>query len=321
MISIIVPAYNVEKYISKCIESILNQTYEDFEVLLINDGSTDNTLNICNEYAKKDSRIRVINKENGGLSSARNKGIDFAKGDWISFIDSDDYIHQCMYEILYRNIIFYDADISMCNYKKVYNENINLENVDYKYSEDIKIFNKIEALNQLYIEDNTNFVIMCNKLYKKELFRNLRFDIGQIHEDQLIIHKILFKCNKLIYNNIPLYYYLQREGSIMNQEFNIKKISILRAFEDRILLFYKNNMDDLQHKAEKDYLLRFFTMYFKIEDTFSNCTNELKELRIQFIKIMRILIKGQYNYKEKVSWLIFCISPHLYRKRFICRKR
>ena len=158
LLSIIVPVYNVEKYIERCIKSILNQSFTNFELILVDDGSPDNCGKICDEYKKKDSRIKVIHKKNGGLSDARNAGIERAKGEYIAFVDSDDFINKYMYEILYKNAKKWDADISICNFKMVC-ENDRIDEDISVICEDAKVYGRNEALNKLYSNENLQFIV------------------------------------------------------------------------------------------------------------------------------------------------------------------
>ena len=218
LISVIVPIYNVEKYLDKCVESIVNQAYSNLEIILVNDGSPDSCLEKCEEWKKKDKRIIVLNKENGGLSSARNAGIDICKGDYIVFVDSDDYIHTKMIEKLYNNLKKYDSDVSICNYF------IDNEKSIYPYIgkfEDFAI-NGNEKYDYLYNRYQVMTIIAWNKMYKREIFETLRYPDGKIHEDEYIIFDVLEKAKKISYVSEPLYYYLQRQGSITSK-FNMKR--------------------------------------------------------------------------------------------------
>ena len=262
-ISIIVPIYNVEKYLNRCIESILNQTFKDFELILVNDGSTDNSLEICKHYKDIDDRICIIDKKNGGLSSARNAGLDIAKGEYIGFVDSDDYIHPQMYELLYDTIIKNNSDLAICDYKKVF-ENESEINQIYSYNEScINTFSNIECLNRLYDKNNKiDFIIAWNKLYKKDLFNTVDFPLGKLHEDEFIAHKILYQTKKVTFINKKLYYYLQRENSIMGKGINIKTLDVLNALYDRIDFFKNNNLKDLYNKAIDMYIYKSFLYYY-----------------------------------------------------------
>ena len=198
-ISIIVPIYNVEKYLTNCIDSILNQTFKDFELILVNDGSTDNSFEICKHYKDIDDRICIIDKKNGGLSSARNAGLDIAKGEYIGFVDSDDYIHPQMYELLYNQIIKNKADISMCEFKKVSEFNKKELSDKVILNQEVEILNNKEAVFKLGENGSVTYVIACNKLYKKSLFNNIKFKEGIIHEDEYIIHRLLYQVKTLVY--------------------------------------------------------------------------------------------------------------------------
>ena len=309
MISIIVPVYNVEKYICRCIDSILDQTYKDFELILVDDGSTDSSGKICDDYKKRDKRIKVIHKENGGLSSARNIGLDIAEGDYIGFIDSDDYIRKDMYEVLYNDIVKYHADISICSYKEV-NEYFQPKNI--RDNNKIEIYEGIDSLNQLYKNNRVKFIVAWNKLYDKSIFKNLRYEEGKIHEDELIIHKLLLSSKLVTYNSKEMYYYLQREDSIMKKEYSISNLSYINALSDRIILFYKEGLDELQERAESEYLSNFFKYYFLVKE---KDMYNLKEFKSNFIDILKIIIKkDRYTLKEKISWLIFCLNENTYKK-------
>lgn len=218
-ISIIVPVYNVEEYITECIDSILSQTYKDWELILVNDGSTDNSGKICDEYALKDNRINVIHKENGGLSSARNAGIDVAKGEYITFIDSDD--------VLLNNDI-YDKII------KIFNEDKSIDVVQYdvihkwQSSEEHKrlypfkiYYNKLNILEG-YLTEKIH-VACWDKIFKAEIFKEIRFPLGQISEDIAIIPQIVERTNKLRTTDIGYYGYRYREGSITTGNFDLSK--------------------------------------------------------------------------------------------------
>ncbi|MDP4142966.1 MAG: glycosyltransferase [Bacillota bacterium] len=210
-LSIIVPVYNVEKYIHRCIDSILEQTFTDFELILVDDGSLDNSGRICNGYAGFDSRIKVIHKKNGGLSSARNAGLDIAQGEYIGFVDSDDWIEKDMYESLYNAMLKYDADVTICGRFVVKRDEITA----ISDSEEVQVFNRFEALYELILDDiNKINNFAWDKLYKKELFKDIRFPEGRYFEDIFTAYKILLAANKIVHIKSPKYYYFQREDSI-----------------------------------------------------------------------------------------------------------
>ena len=234
LISVIVPIYNVEKYLRKCVDSILNQTYENLEIILVDDGSTDNCPKICDYYQKKDKRIRVIHKENGGLSDARNCGLDIAKGEYVGFVDSDDFIHHRMFELLLKYLLENNADISICNYTKVTEVDLKIdENIELK---EINCYSKKEFIKKLVQEDGGKYIVAWNKLYKRKIFDQLRFPYGRQHEDEFIIHHVIDLSKKIVCINEYLYYYLQRNNSIMSQKFNVKYLDYGYALIDRYYL-------------------------------------------------------------------------------------
>ncbi len=228
-ISVIVPVYKVEPYLKRCIDSILCQTFTDFELILVDDGSPDRCGEICDEYAKKDSRIYVIHKENGGLSSARNRGIDraFQSSDskFLSFIDSDDYVHPSFLEYLYKALIENDVKISVCKYEIIHNEKEAFEKE--QYSSYI-----VDAIS-LYTDKN-NYVYTINawnKLYEKNLFKEMRYPLGKLYEDAFTTYKLLYEAGKVAMIDLPLYKYFVREGSIMHKKtYTVKDLDEIEAY-------------------------------------------------------------------------------------------
>lgn len=219
LISVIVPVYNVEEFLNRCVDSIIRQTYQELEIILVDDGSTDNSGALCDEYVQKDSRIVVIHKENGGLSDARNAAIEIMKGEFVAYVDSDDYLADDYIAYMYNLLISENADISACAIKTVcdYTEQLGVIN------EKIVIYDAYEALKAILYQGC--FVpSACCKLYKKELFEDIRYPKGMYYEDMAIIYKLLDKCQKVVIGNQQKYYYYQRANSIMNESFNPKKM-------------------------------------------------------------------------------------------------
>ena len=323
IISVIVPVYNVEKYLDKCVQSILNQTYDNLELILVDDGSTDNSANICDKYIKLDSRIKVIHKENGGVSSARNKGLDIAKGEFILFIDSDDCIHPQMIEVLYEGIKKNNSDISICEYKS-YQENEFIEkNI---YNKDIINFNNytnIEGLHNLQGDKSISFIVPWNKLYRKKIFNNLRYDEGRIHEDEFIIHKLLYECNLISYTSLELYYYLKRNNSIMDLQNNRSYLDALDAYSERIEFYKKINQKQFIKDLELIYVGHFLDYYNRIKNSHEN---NKKQVMYEIIKRFRIRIFGilqnnRFKIKEKIIFIILCIDPNIYERYLIIKNK
>ena len=236
-ISIIVPIYNVEQYLDKCIESLVNQTYKNLEIILIDDGSKDNSRKIVNSWTAKDNRIKSIHKKNGGLSDARNAGMKIATGDYIGFVDSDDWINYKMYEVLINNLEKYNADISACAINKIDEKYF----IDEKQvlNENICMFTAEEALENL-IDEGILKQTVWNKLYKREVINGICFEFGKIHEDEFWSYQIFGRCKKIVYTYAELYYYLQRPGSIMDKPFSIQRLDGLEARNNRLKYIQKN---------------------------------------------------------------------------------
>ena len=234
-LSIVVPVYKVERFLDKCIESVLAQTFTDFELILVDDGSPDNCGKMCDEWAAKDERIRVIHKKNGGLSDARNAGIEAAKGDYIGLVDSDDYIKPDMFEVLVGNLEKYQADISMCGYADVYVNRIRKDNLDRKVYE----WDQEEAIYQILLGKLLS-VHAVTKLYKRRLFDNVRYPVGKVSEDAYIIMDILKQINKAVFTPYSAYYYVHRGESINTSKFREVDLTRIEAHEKNYRFIKEN---------------------------------------------------------------------------------
>ncbi|EGO6096531.1 glycosyltransferase, partial [Enterococcus faecalis] len=225
-ISIIVPVYNVEKYLEKCVRSILAQTFTDFELILVDDGSPDSSGAMCDQFAKQDERVKVIHKENGGLSDARNAGIEIATGEYLGFIDSDDYIADDMYELLYTNIVKEDADLSICGIYDVYEGKEPVEK-----QQQYIVLDKVAAMKMI-LEAKVVSVHAVNKLYKKEIFEDIRYPVGMITEDGAVILSILEHTEKIVIDTQQKYYYFHRANSISTNLFSKKDLDTINVWKE-----------------------------------------------------------------------------------------
>lgn len=215
-LSVIVPVYKVEPYIHKCVDSILGQTYTNLEVILVDDGSPDNCGKICDEYAAKDKRVKVIHKKNGGVSDARNAGIDISTGDIVGFIDSDDYIEARMYQEMIDYMEHNNLDIVCADTNQVKGNKIKFKP---RYKKNY-VWNKQEALSEILNGNLDNAA--WNKIYKREIIGNTRFPQGRVYEDVATIYKFIYNADKVGYLSKPYYYYVKRKGSIVTSSFNCK---------------------------------------------------------------------------------------------------
>lgn len=309
-ISIIVPVYNVEAYLERCVESILKQTYTNLEILLVNDGSTDKSGELCDKLALRDHRIRVIHKENGGLSDARNRGIDEASSNLIGFIDSDDYIDEDMYETLYRQMVASKADLSMCGHYDVYHQ------IPEKQVAEIKTWELMpEEAIKMVMEAKILSVTAVNKLYKKALFEQLRFRIGKIAEDAFIMVDLIHQCSKVVATNEKKYYYVHRENSITTQKFSLKFLNVIEAYEQNAKII-SENYPDLYDVA----IMRLNWAYFYVLDRLL-VDNDFKDkvLEDRLISYLKknkksILMDSRFTRARKMSFLALCLSRKLYLK-------
>ena len=256
LISVIVPVYKVEQYLDRCVKSIVNQTYKNLEIILIDDGSPDNSPAICDEWAKKDDRIKVIHKENGGVSRARNLGMELAKGEYISFIDSDDWVHPDFIKILYNAIQDTDSQIAACDMRFL----DNVDDVKYEIATpEFKCFEPEYAIESMG-EPHGFSAGPCNKLYHKDMLLNEAFVVDKRHEDEFFTYKILAKAQKLVFVYAELYFYWQHSDSFMHS-ISESHLDMLEAFLEH-LDFCENKFPRLYKKSKSGICISFMNMLF-----------------------------------------------------------
>lgn len=277
-VSIIVPVYNIENYIEGCIKSLINQTYQNIEILLINDGSKDKSFEKCELYSQLDKRIKVISKENGGLSSARNCGLENVTGEYILFVDGDDQINKHTVEILMHTCCEHNfkVDFIQFKYKEIYNlEEMNDEKaaISNKFK---LVTNKEVMFEKLYLLGG-EAVSACTKLYKKNLFDNLRFKEGILHEDEYIITDILDRSTNCIYMDASLYYYIMRDGSIIRSNYTSRKKDIFLSIDKRIKYFEEKKYNSLLDRELSRYFIILVIMYTNaIKEKYYEDSTEIK---------------------------------------------
>lgn len=313
LISVIVPVYNVEAFISRCVESILNQTYRNIEIILVDDGSPDGCPKICDDYAKKDGRIRVIHKKNGGLSDARNVGINAANGAYICFVDSDDYIQPTMVEHLALAVENTGAKLVIVNLKVVDEKENRIFSVEQSPIQD-GLFSAQELLPKLYQELGWYYVVAWNKLYHRSLFEQIRFPVGKIHEDEYVITQILWKAQNIACVNSEEYVYIsQRKGSIMDCRQVQSHCDWLEALYQRFI-FCKKEIFLVEFAAETRavYFRELNNLFIKPELFKRATTEQCKKAKKQYA-----LMCGKTK-TEQVNWLLFQINPKL--EHYIVKK-
>ncbi len=299
-ISIIVPVYNVEQFLRRCLDNILVQTFRDFEVLLVNDGSTDNSGHICREYAEKDSRIVIIEKKNGGLSSARNAGLDAAKGEYIGFVDSDDYIAPDMYEFLYENLVKYKADVSICSFYFAYGDG----RIRHTKPDGIcRYMSNEEAIKTLLsTKQFENYV--WDKLYKRHLFDKIRFPENELFEDIAIMYKLLDSSKAVIYESKPKYYYVQRAGSIVNSGFNQKKIQFIEQCR-KIVDFSESKGGLYDRESQTYFVLCGLWLIYEVGIHKNKCPQILDKLKTDVLNYYSVAMQSRSVRKSEKLALYF----------------
>lgn len=320
-VSVIVPIYKVEPYLKRAVASILHQTYHNLEIILVDDGSPDQCGKICDDYAKEDNRITVIHKENGGLSDARNAGLDAAHGEYIVFVDSDDFIAEDYVETLMQCLKKYDADVAMCSYAVT--ASVELDESIFKASRDetVEVCDRRELLNNLYDanhKDATYFIVSWNKIYKASLWQDVRFPKGRIHEDEATTYKIYDRAQKGVYLHRPLYGYFTAPSSITRDRFNIKRLQWMDALDDRIVYFEdKTAQLNEEAKQEKEFLEKQIACCKRARaDASIHYYYPLKEelpTERKAAKRLKSYVWQEWKETKNPGYLIFSVSASLYR--------
>lgn len=321
LISVIVPVYNASIHIKKCIDSLIEQTYRNIEIILIDDGSNDNSYEICKEYEKKDKRIRAIQKENGGVSSARNFGLKIAKGDYIGFVDSDDFVEKDMYNLLINSINKNLSQIAICN---LYYENQNKEQI-YSYSYiDEGVFTRYKFPSNMYNILSINGYV-CNKLYDRNLiYKNNKFikfaENIEVSEDSLFNYEIFDKNEKFVcsYIDKKLYHYIQEKNSTCNQKFSLKKLQHFIVRKSEIEILDKNNLDSNFLKV--DYVICFVKTKILMRLLNIKKTVEYEKVEKLEKKYLKLISLKSISNRLKIKYLVAKYCPIIYRLKIILKR-
>ncbi|KNY26828.1 glycosyltransferase family 2 protein [Pseudobacteroides cellulosolvens] len=304
LVSVIIPVYKVEEYLNRCVKSVLAQTYRNLEVILVNDGSPDCCGEMCDGFAKIDRRVRVIHKKNGGLSDARNAGVEIASGEYLTFLDSDDWVHEEYIEKLYNLLISTESDIAACNFIRTSREDISLNTSNIEIHE----FSNIEALEQLTGKFYVPLVVAWGKIYHKDLFRTIRYPVGKVHEDEYIAHHLLFKAKKVVFTTEQMLYYWQRKDSITGVGFNVSnRIYATHAIIERAAFLNEVGLTKLRNKTYKTaiYIYLQIVKYKKMNNELKNDQDLLSQFKILNLKLR----EGNYNSNLKIRYKLCCIMP------------
>ncbi|MEF9941988.1 MAG: glycosyltransferase [Lachnospiraceae bacterium] len=308
-ISVIVPVYNVESYIHRCVDSIREQTFSDFEIILVNDGTTDTSDAICDWYAKEDQRIHVVHKENGGLSDARNTGLALATGDYIAFVDSDDYIDRNMLNYLYCNITDSQADVATCGICDVYEDREDRQ-------EELPVFVcNSEKAYECLMQGHTIRGEVCNKLLRRTSIEGLQFPVGKIYEDIFFTADLMRRIHTVCVGTKAMYYYVHREGSITRKSYHSQMKNIIEGYTHNYKVV-RRYFPALEKEGECLWLWSRFIVLDRmmLMDNYKEIEG-YQEL-ILFIKnhIGNIMHNPYFIFKRKVAAMLLFVNTKLYRQ-------
>lgn len=310
LVSVIIPVYNVEKYMDNSIQSVVEQTYGNLEIILVNDGSNDNSAEICERWKKRDNRIKVIHKINGGLSSARNAALDICKGDFVYFLDSDDYIEKNTIEIMLFDAVKTGAQIVEAPFIHVYGK----KHICRTNARELMILNTAEAI-RFDLSAKGGSVSACSKLYIRDIFETYRFAEGKLNEDHLSIVELLSKGEIIAVEPKPLYYYVHRRNSITTSSFSLSSLDDLEAAyknHDLISKYYPQVIDVAEFRIDFS-TLKIIDKIMLLE---KREENELLDRLIGTVKNnkQRIMRSKYFTVKRKLSILILLTNRTLYQK-------
>lgn len=318
LVSVIVPIYNVEKYLRICLDTIVNQTYKNLEIILIVDGATDLSGLICQEYQKKDSRVIVIVQENAGLSAARNTGMSYSHGEFIGFVDSDDFIYLDMYEKLVRVMQQTNADIVECQAETVYQDKMY---VQQDASFDISELSGYDALEKLMRHVKSEFprYAVWNKLFRREILYNLNFPVGEIHEDYFFDAVAFLRAKKYVLLNQQLYCHRIRSHSITTTPFNPHDYDKLKHIEQRTVYLLENGWEQLAQYSNTEYYETLLLYYYKAYKAkqMTECDKIKNEIKKSRIKIQNSML----SFKRKCEFKLFYSSPWIFVKYIDLKNR
>ena len=313
-ISVIIPIYNMEKLLNRSLDSVMNQSYQNLEVIMVDDGSTDKSADICKEYAAKDPRFLYFYEENSGPSAARNLGLEKCTGNYIAFLDPDDYLHVDMYAQMLRALQETHAGMAICDYRVVYGD----EPYDSEPAYTLQILNRRQA-QTIYFEDThsaTVATVVWNKLIPASVMKKFRFpDSRMVGEDESVIYKVLYSFGQIVYVKAPYYNYFVCDGSIMNSRFNVKRFDLFKAYDERISFYIKHKEYDLCRKMFFLYIHMYCSFVELSKQTGEDYSGVYKKIfyreRKKYKKYKSVL---QMNMNEKMELDLFNRNPSVYRR-------
>lgn len=316
-ISVIVPVYNVEKYLHRCVDSILGQTFTDFELILVDDGSPDNCGAICDEYAAKDARVRVIHQENQGQAAARNRAVTEANGEWIHFVDSDDVIHPQMLEVLYSAVIENDANIGMCG--AIESENIPGNSFCVPQRKTTIYNSDEESTLKLYLQGKHRYWVVWGKLIRKEIIFNNMFIPGRIYEDNAVVVKWLYDAGRIADVDDQLYYYFVNKEGTTKKAISKRNIDQLWALNEQIVFFEQIGYNCMKQKICSLYVQIASVLYKRFSESEELCSFS-KEQKRRLIKFVILNRNSIVLSKKEKTYVMDNLYPSLMRWYWMVQK-
>ena len=318
-LSIIVPIYKVEKYLDECIQSILGQTFTDFELILVDDGSPDACPQMCDAIAEQDSRVRVIHQKNGGLSAARNTGIEAARGNWLGFVDSDDFVAPDFYEKLYNAAVNAGADCAVCSVQLTHEDGSRMDTPPQWNAYGGGYTGK-EILKTITWQNNAPYLVAWNKLYRREVFRTLRYPVGRINEDVFVFAELFDTIKKVACVEQPLYFYRQRKDSIIHAQYSLRNLDEFWGMVECFDYFMAHGHKELLSAAEKRIFAKLTGVYYWLsaQERHSDAMRQAMAAQKKAAKLLRQ--QGMLTKKAAFRTMLFQNFPAVYGLRRKCPK-
>lgn len=309
LISVIIPIYNVSEYLERCVKSVQRQSYKNLEIVLVDDGSTDGSGAICDDLERSDSRIKVVHQLNLGVATARNTGLDASSGEYISFVDSDDYVHPDFIKYLYSKLIENDCEISICSFIGTdsweYSKEIN-------WDETVDVYDRRQLLDKFYSDMHGAIIMLWNKLISRKCIDGIRFDDGFIHEDEGTTFKFLYNASRIVFCHEVLYYYYDRKGSITGNPYSVKRLDILKAYENRLEFYRTHGENELLSRECQFYLSEILNHYYKVRHFLGNDKELLGRLKEKYKKVYLSSDRAMWPMGRRMFYGICLVCPTLY---------
>lgn len=314
LVSVIVPVYNVEKYLEKCVNSLLQQTYKNIEIILVNDGSTDESGKMCENLAQEDDRIKVFHKKNGGLSDARNYGVERATGEYIGFVDSDDYVHERMYEKLLSTILRHDAEMSECTVTRVYKNTT----IDFYSSDDFEFQVDSKKYLEEYLLNERVYGSAWCKLIKAEIAKKIKFPVGKIYEDAFYSLELIKILKKIVIISDSLYYYYIREGSITTKPFSHRDMDYIESV-DNLEKYVHQNSPEYNHLMLQRKSLAYLSIFNQVLNVNDyKKLDDYKQLKSYLSNVSGKILFSKASTKLKVALVLLNVNESMYK--YVLRK-